>query len=97
MVIDVAMVLGMIVITSNTYNVLFIVRFTPTMSEKITAEKLLNTFVETLGEKQKFASFFEEEKSTSINFQFNRLFGRQKPVYNILGGGKCMTIPIKLL
>ncbi|XP_004491277.1 reticulon-like protein B8 [Cicer arietinum] len=62
------------------------------MSEKITAEKLLNTFVETLGEKQKFASFFEEEKSTSINFQFNRLFGRQKPVYNILGGGKSADV-----
>ena len=62
------------------------------MSEKITAEKLLNTLVETLTEKQKSGSFFEEDKSSSVSYQFNRLFGRQKPVHHILGGGKCMVV-----
>ncbi|RDX75001.1 Reticulon-like protein B8, partial [Mucuna pruriens] len=55
------------------------------MSEKITAENLLNTLVETLAEKQKSVSFFEEEKSSSVSSQFNRLFGRQKPVHHLLG------------
>ena len=37
------------------------------MAEKITAEKLFNTLVETVAEKQKTVSFFEEEKSSSID------------------------------
>lgn len=64
-----------------------------TMSEK--AENLLNNLVETLAEsttKQKSASFFGEEKSKSVSSQFNRLFGRQKPVHHLLGGGKCRNI-----
>lgn len=60
------------------------------MSDKITAEGLLNSLVETIAEKQKSVSFFEEDKSNSVSSQFNRLFGRQKPVHHILGGGKCM-------
>lgn len=63
------------------------------MSEK--AENLLNNFVETLAEsttKQKSVSFFGEEKSESVSSQFNRLFGRQKPVHHLLGGGKCKNI-----
>ncbi|EXB53680.1 Reticulon-like protein [Morus notabilis] len=59
------------------------------MSEK--AENLLNNLVETLAEsttKQKSVSFFGEEKSESVSSQFNRLFGRQKPVHHLLGGGK---------
>ena len=62
------------------------------MPEGITAESLLNNIVETLSDsvpKQKSVSFFEEEKSNSVSAQFNRLFGRQKPVHNLLGGGKC--------
>ncbi|KHN38355.1 Reticulon-like protein B8 [Glycine soja] len=62
------------------------------MSEKITAENLLNTLVETLTEKQKSGSFFEEDKSSSVSYQFNRLFGRQKPVHHILGGGKSADV-----
>ncbi|KAL2973131.1 hypothetical protein AAZX31_14G030900 [Glycine max] len=62
------------------------------MSEKITAEKLLNTLVETLTEKQKSGLFFEEDKSSSVSSQFNRLFGRQKPVHHILGGGKSADV-----
>ena len=62
------------------------------MPEGIKAEALLNNLVETLADnvsKQKSVSFFEEEKSSSVSDQFNRLFGRQKPVHHILGGGKC--------
>ncbi|XP_019459862.1 PREDICTED: reticulon-like protein B8 [Lupinus angustifolius] len=59
-----------------------------TMSDKITPENLFNNIVETLADKHKSVSFFEEEKSSSVATQFNRLFGRQKPVHHILGGGK---------
>lgn len=67
------------------------------MSEKTTAENLLNTLVETIAEKQKSVSFFEEEKSSSVSSQFNRLFGRQKPLYHLLGGGKCMVVLVNFL
>lgn len=66
------------------------------MPEKTTAENLFNNLVETLAEssgKQKSVSFFEEVKSDSVTSQINRLFGRQKPVHHVLGGGKCRTIP----
>lgn len=65
------------------------------MPEGIKAEGLLNNLVETLADnvsKQKSVSFFEEEKSSSANDQFNRLFGRQKPVHHILGGGKSADV-----
>ncbi|XP_061342796.1 reticulon-like protein B8 [Gastrolobium bilobum] len=62
------------------------------MSDKITAENLLNTLVETIAEKKKSVSFFEEEKSNSVSSQFNRLFGRQKPVHHLLGGGKSADV-----
>ncbi|PON35531.1 Reticulon [Parasponia andersonii] len=63
------------------------------MSEK--AENLLNNLVETLaesGSKQKAVSFFGEETSEKVSSQFNRLFGRQKPVHHILGGGKSADV-----
>lgn len=62
------------------------------MSDKISAEKLLNNFVETLAEKQKSASYFQDVTANSMTSQFNRLFGREKPVHHILGGGKCMAL-----
>ncbi|KAJ1394764.1 Reticulon [Sesbania bispinosa] len=62
------------------------------MSEKITAENLLNSLVDTFAEKQKHASFFEEEKSNPMSSQINRLFGRQKPVHHLLGGGKSADV-----
>lgn len=65
------------------------------MPEKTAAENLLNNLVETIAEssgKHKSVSFFEEEKSDSVTSQFKRLFGRQKPVHHLLGGGKCRTI-----
>ncbi|KAL0444764.1 UNVERIFIED_CONTAM: Reticulon-like protein B8, partial [Sesamum latifolium] len=40
----------------------------------------------------KNASFFEEEKSDFVTSHINRLFGRQKPVHHILGGGKSADV-----
>ncbi|KAB1209667.1 Reticulon-like protein B8 [Morella rubra] len=65
------------------------------MSEKTTAENYLDRIVETLvdtASKQKSVSFFGEEKSNAVSSQFNRLFGRQKPVHHILGGGKSADV-----
>jgi hypothetical protein len=90
-----ATVLGMMV-TLHTMLMMFflLLDFTETMSENFTAEKLLNTFVETLGERQKSGSFHVEVKANSMTSQFNKLFGREKPVHHILGGGKCMSMTI---
>ena len=63
------------------------------MPEKITAEKFINNLVETFADtvpKKKSVSFFEEENK-SVTSRFNRLFGRQKPIHHLLGGGKCMA------
>ncbi|KAA8524121.1 hypothetical protein F0562_010448 [Nyssa sinensis] len=65
------------------------------MPEGITAENLFGNIMETLADgvsKQKSVSFFEEEKSKSVSSQFNRLFGRQKPVHHLLGGGKSADV-----
>ncbi|XP_059664895.1 reticulon-like protein B8 isoform X2 [Cornus florida] len=65
------------------------------MPEGITAENLLNNLMETIsdgGSKQKSVSFFEEEKSNPVTSQFNRLFGREKPVHHIFGGGKAADV-----
>lgn len=62
------------------------------MPEGITPESLLNNFVDTIADgvsKKKSVSFFQEDESKSVSAQFNRLFGRQKPLHKILGGGKC--------
>lgn len=75
---------------------LFLSWSTRTMSEKITAEDLLNNITEALaehGQKVKSVSFFgEDNKSASVTGQIQRIFGRQKPVYHLLGGGKCMSL-----
>lgn len=65
------------------------------MPEGSKSENLLNSLLESFGDtvpKQKSVSFFEEEKSNSAASQFNRLFGRQKPVYHLLGGGKSADV-----
>ncbi|XP_022750749.1 reticulon-like protein B8 isoform X2 [Durio zibethinus] len=65
------------------------------MPEKITSEDFLNNLVETIADsvsKQKSVSFFEEEKSNSVVSSFSRLFGRQRPVHHILGGGKSADV-----
>ncbi|EOX93081.1 Reticulon family protein [Theobroma cacao] len=65
------------------------------MPEKITSEDFLNNLAETIADsvsKQKSVSFFEGEKSNSVVSSFNRLFGRQRPVHHILGGGKSADV-----
>ncbi|KAL9319647.1 hypothetical protein ACSQ67_011486 [Phaseolus vulgaris] len=62
------------------------------MSEKITAENLIESLVDTFVEKKKSVSFFQGEKSDSVSSQINRLFGREKPVHHILGGGKSADV-----
>ncbi|KAF8413444.1 hypothetical protein HHK36_001431 [Tetracentron sinense] len=65
------------------------------MPEKITAENLLNNIMEKIADnipKQKSVSFFEEDKSNSVSAQINRLFGREKPVHKVLGGGKSADV-----
>ena len=65
------------------------------MPEGITAEMLLNNIMETINDKvqnKKPGLFFEEEKSNSVTSQIKRLFGREKPVHHVLGGGKCKII-----
>ncbi|KAI3457670.1 hypothetical protein Pfo_014333 [Paulownia fortunei] len=65
------------------------------MPEGITAEALMNNIMETFSDsvsKHKNVSFFEEEKLNSVTSQFNRLFGREKPVHHLLGGGKSADV-----
>ncbi|XP_047316478.1 reticulon-like protein B8 [Impatiens glandulifera] len=65
------------------------------MPEGITAEGLLDNIMEQFADnvpKQKSVSFFEEDKSDSVSSQFNRLFGRQKTIHNIFGGGKSADV-----
>ncbi|CAI9783621.1 unnamed protein product [Fraxinus pennsylvanica] len=65
------------------------------MPEGITAESLMNNIMESISDsvsKHKSVSFFEEEKSNSVTSQFNSLFGCQKPVHHLLGGGKSADV-----
>lgn len=65
------------------------------MPEGITPESLLNNVVEAIADgvsKKKSVSFFQEDEKSAVGAQFNRLFGRQKPIYNILGGGKSADV-----
>lgn len=65
------------------------------MPEVITAEGLLNNMMESFSDsasKPKSVSFFEEEKSRRVREHMNRLFGRQKPVHHVLGGGKSADV-----
>ncbi|GAA0185561.1 membrane traffic protein [Lithospermum erythrorhizon] len=75
----------------NVCSVLFIGR----MPEGITPENLLNNIMDTLSDnmsRQNSGSFFQEDRTSSVTCQFNRLFGRQKPVHHILGGGKSADV-----
>ncbi|KAH6780966.1 Reticulon family protein, partial [Perilla frutescens var. hirtella] len=65
------------------------------MPEGISAEALMSNIMETFSDgisKHKSMSFFEEEKSKSVTSQFSRLFGREKPVHHLLGGGKSADV-----
>ncbi|WVY93833.1 hypothetical protein V8G54_032921 [Vigna mungo] len=55
------------------------------MSDRITAENLIESLVDTFVDKKKSVPFFEGDKSDSVGSQINRLFGREKPVHHILG------------
>ncbi|XP_073060780.1 reticulon-like protein B8 [Primulina eburnea] len=65
------------------------------MPEGITAECLMENIMETISDnlpKQKKTSFSEDKKLNSVSSEFNRLFGRQKPVHHLLGGGKSADV-----
>ena len=60
------------------------------MHEKNIVEDVINDFVDNFTEtvhKKKNVSFFEQEETVSS--RFNRMFGREKPIHHVLGGGKC--------
>ncbi|GAB4842833.1 hypothetical protein Ancab_012810 [Ancistrocladus abbreviatus] len=61
------------------------------MPEKSTAEGLLNNIVESLSDSIP-KKIHEGDISDSVTSQFNRLFGRQKPVHKLLGGGKSADV-----
>ncbi|CAH9084231.1 unnamed protein product [Cuscuta europaea] len=42
--------------------------------------------------KPRCGAFFEEDKSRAVSDKLNRLFGRQKPVHHVLGGGKLVDV-----
>ncbi|PIN20382.1 Reticulon [Handroanthus impetiginosus] len=64
------------------------------MPEEITAESLVNNLMETISHSvsdHKNVPFFEEN-SSSVKSQFNRLFGRDKPLHHLFGGGKSADV-----
>ncbi|KAK9284405.1 hypothetical protein L1049_023576 [Liquidambar formosana] len=64
------------------------------MPEGKTVENILNgleEFAENVS-KKKSVSFFEEEKAKSVTSQLNRLFGRQKSIHHLMGGGKSADV-----
>lgn len=71
------------------------------MSEGM-AESLMHNIMDTISDnvsKHKKVSFSEEDDSSSVSCKLNKLFGREKPVHHILGGGKCKTFlhtPVKV-
>ncbi|CAM8990155.1 unnamed protein product [Rhodiola kirilowii] len=65
------------------------------MREGRQSENIISSLVdlaENVSSKKKSVSFFEEESSHSMTAHFNRLFGRQKPVHHLLGGGKSADV-----
>ncbi|KAL3646167.1 hypothetical protein CASFOL_011347 [Castilleja foliolosa] len=65
------------------------------MPEGITAEALMKNIMETVSDgvsKDKHVSFLDDEKAGSATSQINILFGREKPVHHLLGGGKFLLM-----
>lgn len=66
------------------------------MPEGIKPEDLIHNIMDSLTDnkhhKQNSDSFSFEEKSRSVSSQLNKLFGREKPVHHILGGGKSADV-----
>lgn len=64
------------------------------MHEKSIVEDVIGDLVDNFTEtvhKKKNVSFFEQEEDT-VSSRFNRLFGREKPIHHVLGGGKCKKL-----
>lgn len=62
---------------------------------RVSAENLLNNVMETLADsipKSSPSTFFESNEKPSVSVTFNRLFGRQRPVHRILGGGQSADV-----
>lgn len=62
---------------------------------RVSAENLLNNFMETLADsvpKSSSSSIFESSEKPSVSVSLNRLFGREKPVHNLLGGGQSADV-----
>ena len=60
---------------------------------RVSAENLLNNFMETLADsvpKSSSSSIFESSEKPSVSIPLNRLFRREKSVHALLGGGQCM-------
>ncbi|KAL1192470.1 Reticulon-like protein B8 [Cardamine amara subsp. amara] len=63
------------------------------MPEKNIVEDVIGDLVDNFTEsvqKNKHASFFEQEDT--VTSRLNGLFGRQKPIYHVLGGGKSADV-----
>ncbi|GAB2234162.1 hypothetical protein Droror1_Dr00003400 [Drosera rotundifolia] len=61
------------------------------MPEKITAENLLNNIMGSISDNVSNKNL-QEDISKAVNSQVNRLFGRQKPIHELLGGGKSADV-----
>ncbi|GAB2233611.1 hypothetical protein Droror1_Dr00002837 [Drosera rotundifolia] len=61
------------------------------MPEHITAKNLINNIAESIGENYSNKNF-QEDISNVVHSQAYRLFGRQRPVHKLLGGGKSADI-----
>ncbi|XP_047335057.1 reticulon-like protein B8 [Impatiens glandulifera] len=65
------------------------------MPERITAEGIMENIMEKFADnvpKHKSVSFFDEDKSSSVSTHLNKLFGRQKSMHKIFGGGKSADV-----
>ncbi|XP_056845393.1 reticulon-like protein B8 isoform X1 [Raphanus sativus] len=64
------------------------------MHEKSIVEDVIGDLVDNFAEtvhKKKNVSFFEQDEDT-VASRFNRLFGREKPIHHVLGGGKSADV-----
>lgn len=66
---------------------------------KVAAENLLNNVMETLADslpksssKSSSSNLFVSSEKSSVSVSLNRLFGRQKPVHRLLGGGQSADV-----
>ncbi|MFX9846271.1 reticulon family protein, partial [Acinetobacter baumannii] len=60
------------------------------MPQEITTESLMSNLIETITDSVSKPK--SEESSGLVTSQMNRLFGREKPIHHILGGGKSADV-----